>query len=301
MAEVQAPFTQFSNEVLKETCRARGLRIGGPKAFRVARLQSEHDQRAKMAKRAKLEHLGTRDAQHNKENMENLEELEEQQVTKEEEEEAQVKIEENVPNMLPSELAQLTPPHIRRAHFTNYLKVANQILSEFEALGVNLDLLPAYQPPSEVLELIKKRVLTAGDVNNQGMECGGRSTCRSNPDKPCLFHRPQAKNMENLEELEEQQVTKEKEMLKPKGEMLEPKREKELVEVRSSEQVVTSEPTCRHCELLAGDWCAHCGLPPWSVDHPRPIADDPPPRTYEARHPDQEGAGYPGELHLGNR
>ena len=107
--------------------------------------------------------------------------------------------------------------------------------------------------------------------------------------------------MENLEELEEQQVTKEKEMLKPKGEMLEPKREKELVEVRSSEQVVTSEPTCRHCELLAGDWCAHCGLPPWSVDHPRPIADDPPPRTYEARHPDQEGAGYPGELHLGNR
>ena len=43
------------------------------------------------------------------------------------------------------------------------------------------------------------------------------------------------------------------------------------------------------------------GLPPWSVDHPRPIADDPPPRTYEARHPDQEGAGYPGELHLGNR
>ena len=89
--------------------------------------------------------------------------------------------------------------------------------------------------------------------------------------------------------------------LKPKGEMLEPKREKELVEVRSSEQVVTSKPTCRHCELLAGDWCAHCGLPPWSVDHPRPIADDPPPRTYEARHPDQEGAGYPGELHLGNR
>ena len=42
---------------------------------------------------------------------------------------------------------------------------------------------------------------------------------------------------------------------------------------RSSEQVVTSEPTCRHCELLAGDWCAHCGLPPWSVDHPRPIAE----------------------------
>ena len=33
------------------------------------------------------------------------------------------------------------------------------------------------------------------------------------------------------------------------------------------------EDTCRHCELLAGDWCAHCGLPPWSVDHPRPIAE----------------------------
>ena len=33
------------------------------------------------------------------------------------------------------------------------------------------------------------------------------------------------------------------------------------------------EDTCRHCELLAGDWCAHCGLPPWSADHPRPIAE----------------------------
>ena len=33
------------------------------------------------------------------------------------------------------------------------------------------------------------------------------------------------------------------------------------------------EDTCRHCELRAGDWCAHCGLPPWSADHPRPIAE----------------------------
>ncbi len=36
------------------------------------------------------------------------------------------------------------------------------------------------------------------------------------------------------------------------------------------------EDTCRHCELLAGDWCAHCGLPLWSADHPRPIAEDDP-------------------------
>ncbi len=69
---------------------------------------------------------------------------------------------------------------------------------------------------------------------------------------------------------------------------------------RSSEQVVTSEPTCRHCELLAGDWCAHCGLPPWSVDHPRPIAEGakrPKIKTQDAG-PHDAGPAEPDRLHL---
>ncbi len=63
----------------------------------------------------------------------------------------------------------------------------------------------------------------------------------------------------------------------------------------------SEEPTCRHSDLLAGDWCA-CGLPPWSVDHPRPIDKRFPVKRRKIEKqdagPHDAGPAEPDRLHL---